>query len=81
MVRKTVELDAKALMDQATYTSQHYLYRAVRDIDVEFGVGYAKANPMLVSAYMQTCARDFQAMTLLKALENLAEAVALLERE
>jgi len=32
---------------------------AIKSIDQAFGEGYAKANPELVGAFIQTCAADF----------------------
>lgn len=49
------------LMIQASDTAATYPRRAVSDIDSQFGAGFAKANPALVAAYMQTAAADFSA--------------------
>jgi hypothetical protein len=49
------------LMRQAMMTAADYLADAVRSIDAEFGAGYAKQNPALVAAYMQTAAADYAA--------------------
>jgi hypothetical protein len=46
----------ETLMRQAGHTAEEYMCRAVEEIDRLFGEGYAKANPGLVGAFMQTAA-------------------------
>lgn len=67
-------MDAKQLMGNAPPTAGFYLAEAIKDIDREFGEGYAKKNPALVAAYMNTCALDYGASCLTRAIDNLAEA-------
>ena len=55
------ETRAGILMRQASSTAHDYMHNAIRDIDAEFGEGFAKAHPSLVGAYMQTAALDFAA--------------------
>ena len=47
-------------MNQATYTAELYMGAAAREIDAEFGEGYAKKNPALVASFMQVCIKDFE---------------------
>lgn len=56
-----VTADAETLMKQAGMTARVYLAKAVTAIDEEFGEGYAKSNPELVGAFIQSCALDYQA--------------------
>ncbi len=46
---------------QAIMTAEDYLSGAVRAIDHKFGQDYAKKNPALVAAFIQTCAMDYAA--------------------
>lgn len=46
-------------MEQAGWTADTYLGAAIKYIDKRFGKGYAKKNPQLVGAFMQTAAIDF----------------------
>ena len=43
-------------MRQARYTAEKYMIAAIKSIDKTFGEGYAKKNPLLVAAFMQTAA-------------------------
>lgn len=49
------------LFRQASTTAETYMMRAEDAIDEQFGKGYARANPGLVGAFMQTAALDFAA--------------------
>jgi hypothetical protein len=64
------------LMDQASMTAQTYLYKGVEAIDAEFGEGYARANPGLVGAFMQTAAADFAACFQADFLNEIATKIS-----
>ena len=51
------------LLGQASDTASVYLGRAHREIDKEFGEGYAAKNPQLVAAFMQVASADMSAAT------------------
>jgi hypothetical protein len=53
------------LLHQASLTSTEYLIQAIRNIDGEFGAGYAKRNPDLVAAFIRSSSNDFN-MSMLK---------------
>jgi hypothetical protein len=40
-------------------TTKQYFLCAVRDIDCEFGEGYAKAHPELLAAVLEVAAADY----------------------
>ena len=63
-------MDAMRTMEQAVMTADHYMIAAMSAIDKRLGNGYAKDNPCLVGAFMQTAAADFQAMWLGQALSK-----------
>ena len=65
-------LSAEELMQQSRMTAHDAMSHAVVDIDSIFGEGYAKANPALVAAYMQTSALDFLAAF---GLQGIAESI------
>lgn len=48
----------KSAMDGAA----DYLARAIREIDEKFGAHYASNNPLLVAAFIRTCAQEFATM-------------------
>jgi hypothetical protein len=68
-----IESRAGFLMRQASSTAHDYMHRAIHDIDEEFGEGFAKAQPSLVGAYMQTAAADFAACFQADQLEQITE--------
>jgi len=49
---------------------------AKADIDKIFGDGFARANPTLVAAYMQTAALDFAASFGLQRISESIDALA-----
>ncbi len=68
--------DADTLMRQAPETAEGYLTQVVRSIDERFGEGYAKANPVVVAAMLQTCTADFAACMVSNALDRIADAIS-----
>jgi hypothetical protein len=66
----------KTLMRQAPMTTNEYLSAAIKEIDSNFGEGYAKTHPELIGAYIQTCAIDFAAASVTSALQELANVKA-----
>lgn len=63
----------ETLMDQASSTAAIYLQRARGEIDKQFGVGFAEANPTLVAAFMATAASDLAAGMHSKAIGHATE--------
>jgi hypothetical protein len=63
-------MTAGELMKQAGMTAAEYMRAAMHEIDEAFGPGFAKANPALVGAYMQTAAADFATMWFTQHLER-----------
>ena len=61
----------ETLMKQAGWTAGDYLEAAVEKIDKKFGKGYAKKNPQLIGAFMQTAALDFHAMHLSNEIRDV----------
>lgn len=59
------------LMKQASMTASDYMRQAISDIDEEFGEGYAKKHPELVSGMVQAAATDFATAIHLKALQDI----------
>ena len=57
-----------ALEGLASMAAADYFGRARREIDEEFGEGYAKEHPELVAAFMQVAAMDFATAMLTKAI-------------
>ena len=74
----TLHIDASAetLMRQAGYTAEEYMSAAIKSIDETFGKGYAKKNPVLVAAFMQTAAADLAAAYNHSAAQIIAEAIS-----
>lgn len=67
----TVDLEGSKIMDDATGTARQYLLDAVEAIDRQFGPGYAKKNPALISTYMRVAAQDASDAMLLAAAETI----------
>jgi hypothetical protein len=72
-----VQIDTpEAAMRQAWMTANDYFMNAIECIDMQFGDGYAKQHPELVSAFMQTCARDFQTTLMKAAAQDRVRVIA-----
>lgn len=70
------EISFHEMMNQASMTAHDYMLRAERDIDAQFGEGFAKKNPILVAGYMKTCALDYGSGLLAKAIGSGLESIA-----
>ncbi len=70
-----IECDKATLFQQAMMTAQDFMSRAVRDIDKEFGLGYAKKNPALVAEYMRACGQDWSTAMRSAASDNLCARI------
>jgi L-rhamnose mutarotase len=58
-------------MRQAPLTVAEYLQHVRRDIDNEFGEGYAKAHPELVAKLVECCVKDYSATLMYDSLEGM----------
>ena len=67
--------DAANLIPQAISTAEAYFSAAIQHIDAACGAGYATAHPDLIAAFMRACERDLHTAVLLRALNNIAEAI------
>jgi hypothetical protein len=76
MMEHRITASLTELSEQAKSTAASYLYMAHREIDDEFGVGYALDNPELVAAFMKTCAADMNTTMAGVASQNMAEAIS-----
>lgn len=63
-------------MRQAGMTTAEYMRDAVESIDKQFGDGYAKANPVLVAAFIQAAAHDYHAMAVSVAGGKVSAAIS-----
>jgi hypothetical protein len=68
-----ITADFTTLLRQASMTANEYLRNAITDIDDRLGKGYAKADPELIAAYMQTAALDMAAATIAKCIGSAIE--------
>lgn len=66
------------LFEHSIRNTEEYLKDAVLAIDAQFGEGYAKQNPMLVGAFIQTCAQDFHTRLMKVAAQDLGKAIGTL---
>ncbi|MGA9267877.1 MAG: hypothetical protein WBV79_15700 [Rhodomicrobium sp.] len=71
-----IAADAETLMRQAYKTAAEYLNAAVREIDAEFGEGYAAKHPELVAAFMQTAAHDYRSASVSKYIGGTLSRIA-----
>ena len=58
-MKHEVTASFEELINQATTTTDEYMYKAVKRIDERFGEGYAKEHPELVGQMVQAAAMDF----------------------
>ena len=63
------------LMQQAPMTVEVYLHEVIKMIDNEFGEGFAKKNPSLVSSLVDACVADFSAGDLGFAIRSISEQI------
>jgi len=70
-----MENRAELSMRQAGMRAHEYMIEAIRDIDGEFGEGFARAHPELVGAYMRTAAADFAATFQADRLEEIGDSL------
>ncbi len=63
------------LLEDAREHAGNHMRKAVREIDGEFGEGYAKGNPALVAAFMQTAARDLHMSGMNVAAQGIADTL------
>ena len=63
------------LVDQAPETAGRYMREAVRQIDREFGDGYAAKNPNLVAAFIAASASDFTSSCSIIAVQEGVEQI------
>jgi hypothetical protein len=68
-------LTGAELMKQAWMTADEYLMHAIACIDDRLGEGYAKSNPVLVAAFMQTAATDFATGMLDNGIDRLESSI------
>jgi hypothetical protein len=59
MADHRIEASFDVLMEQAGGTATSYMHVAASAIDARFGEGYARKNPLLVAAFMQSATLDF----------------------
>ena len=64
------------LLSQASDTASIYMGRAIYEIDLLFGDGYAENHPELVAAFMQTAALDYHASATSKVFAECLSTVA-----
>ena len=64
------------LLRQAPMTAKEYLIQAVNDIDEVFEEGYAKAHPVLVAAFIETCAADFNAGLITAYMKDMDDDIS-----
>ena len=68
------------LLSQASDTAATYMRAAQREVDAQFGAGYAAKHPELVIAFMQTAASDFNASSTAKvfgaSMQRISESLS-----
>ena len=61
---------------QAGSTIGQYISQAMGEIDRNFGSGFARDNPSLVSGCVQAQAQDFNCVAITSALYEISEALS-----
>lgn len=69
------DLSYEAALDQAGTTMAMYLGRAIDEINIRLGNGYAQDHPVLVAACIQAQTMDFNNCTTLNALFTISDAI------
>jgi hypothetical protein len=71
----SIEAGNQSLMRQAPIAANEYLLSAIDLIDAKLGIGYAKAHPELIGAFMQTSAIEMGTAVIARAIESVVEAI------
>lgn len=71
-----ISASAETLMRQAGLTADEYMKSGIKHIDATFGDGFAKANPALLAAFMQTAAIDYHSAATIVAGQKVEEQLA-----
>jgi|SRR5471032_708528 len=64
------------LFQQAKDVAESYFRAAVRNIDAQFGEGYAKAHPELIAALIKAASADMNTATLAVAIQEATEGIS-----
>jgi hypothetical protein len=72
MAYLSIDASAETLMRQAAHTAEYYYDRAV---EYTKGVEDYRDRTMLIAAFLQTAASDFQAAMILAASQNIEAAI------
>lgn len=70
---ETITASWSKLSDDAFEQSKSNFSKAIDIIDEKFGKGYAKANPTLISAFMQSSAIEYNGTTIGACIQQLKE--------
>lgn len=68
--QQNITAEPDTLMRQAPTTVELYLKEVIEMVDVNFGKGYARANPALVASLVETCAKDYSTAMLSACIQN-----------
>ena len=74
-MKKFVSIGSKELFCQAPMTAESYMIKAIDDINMHLGSGYASKHPELRAAYMQTAAIDYGTAIIAGAIESVGEYI------
>jgi isopentenyldiphosphate isomerase len=74
------EMTETELAEQAPLAAHTWMTAAIRRVDEELGVGFAKAHPELIGAFMSACAMDYAASSVRNQLAKSLAAIALASR-
>jgi len=63
------------LYTQAFSTAEECFEKAIKEIDYQFGEGYAQKHPELIGQYMRTIVSDLQTSIIGKKLQEITDAL------
>lgn len=70
---ETITASWSKLSEDAFEQSKFNFSKSIDIIDEKFGKGYAKSNPILISAFMQSSAIEFNGTTIGACIQQLKE--------
>ena len=72
----SITASSDTLMHQAGSTADEYFRAAIKNIDIQFGEGYAKKNPSLVGVMVTASAADFNNSVFTKELSEAIDGLS-----
>lgn len=75
MTTTRIDASSSKLSEDSFNQTKMNFFAAIEIIDKEFGAGYAKANPTLIAAFLQSTSIEFQGVFIAAKIQELSDAI------